>query len=75
MLAKLDAYDYAILPGIIRIRLNGTNDPDIVDIMSEVYNTDGLIYLEGYRYNYLDNYRIYRDVGGSFLELDVQRTT
>lgn len=73
-LAKLDAYDYVILPGIIRIRLTATNDPDIVDIMSEINSTGGSIYLEGYRYTYLDRYHIYTLRNTAYLELEVVRT-
>lgn len=71
MLTKLDAYDYMILPGVIRIRLSGTNDPDMVDIMSEIERSRGKIYLEGYRYSYLDNYRLYAQGRDSYMELDV----
>jgi hypothetical protein len=66
-LAKLDNYDYELLPGVIRISINGTTDPDIVDIMSEIQATDGRIYVEGYRYVYLDNYRLCSE----YMELDV----
>lgn len=74
MLVKLDAYDYMILPGIIRIRLDCSNDPISVDILSELSRTDNKIYVEGYYYSYLDNYRVYSDNGDSFMELDVVRT-
>ena len=66
-LAKLDSYKYELLPGVIRISINGTRDPDIVDIMSEIQATDGRIYVEGYHYSYLNNYRLYPE----FMELDV----
>lgn len=69
MFAKLDAYDYDILPGVIRIRINGTNDPDIVDIMTEIERSNGNIYVEGYRYSYLD-YRLC----SQYMELDVVET-
>lgn len=67
MFTKLDAYNYEILPGVIRIRIEGTNDPDIVDIMSEISRSDGKIYVEGYRYSYLNTYRLLP----SYMELDV----
>jgi hypothetical protein len=70
-LAKLDAYDYTILPGVIRIAITSTNDPDLVDILSEISRFDGRIYVEGCRYSYLDNYRLYTVDGESFIELDV----
>lgn len=64
---KLDTYDYDILPGVIRVHINGKNDPDIVDIMSEIERSDGRIYVEGYRYSYLNSYRILPE----YMELDV----
>lgn len=66
-LAKLDSYDYELLPGVIRININGPTDPDIVDIMSEIQATDGRIYVEGYHFSYLDNYRLLPN----YIELDV----
>lgn len=71
MLAKLDAYNYELFPGVIRINVNGTNDPDIVDIMSEITRSRGNIYVEGNRYSYLDNYRL----NASFMELDVEQVS
>lgn len=68
---KLDAYDYVILPGVIRIRLVATNDPDVVDIMSEINRSNGNIYIEGYRYSYLNNYRLFPRDNEAFIELDV----
>lgn len=70
-LTKLDSYDYLILPGVIRIHLSGTNDPDIVDIMSEIESSEGNIYIDGYRYVYLDNYRLHGQGKDSYMELDV----
>lgn len=68
---KLDGYDYEIYPGIIIIKLSGTNDPDIGDIMSELYGSNGLIYLEGYRFKYQDNYKIVSDGVWAYLKLEV----
>lgn len=69
--AKLDAYDYSLFPGVIRIGLNGTNDPDLVDIMSEISRANGKIYIEGLRYTYMNNYRIFNRGLGAYVELDV----
>jgi hypothetical protein len=74
-LAKLDAYDYTLLPGVIRIRIEGTNDPDLVDIMSEIHNTGGRIYVEGYHFSFLDSYRLPRYGDTTYLELDVMRVS
>lgn len=68
---KLDRYDYLILKGIIRIKLNGTNDPDLVDIMSEIDRSDGRIYVEGDRFIYLDEYHIVNGRSHAYLELSV----
>jgi hypothetical protein len=74
-LAKLDTYDYAILPGVIRISLSGTNDPDIVDIMSEIHRNDGSIYIDGRYYSYLDSYDLYTNNTGSYVDLVVVDVT
>lgn len=74
MLAKLDNYDYDIRSGKIRIHLSGTNDPDLVDIMSEIDRSHGRIYVEGRYFNYLD-YRIDRESGQPFIDLNVEETS
>lgn len=71
---KLDAYDYSIHEGYISIRLASTNDPDLVDIMSELNRSKGKIYVEGHRFLYLDNYRLFSTGSESFIELDVEET-
>lgn len=68
---KLDRYDCTLLPGIIQIGLSGTNDPDLVDIMSEIDRSDGRIYLDGQRFTYLDNYQIFNRGPNSYIELYV----
>ena len=49
-LAKLDSYPYYILPGIISIELERSNDPIQVDILSEIDRSNGRIYLDGNYY-------------------------
>lgn len=68
--AKLDAFDYSLTPGKIRIHLKGTNDPDLVDILSEIERANGKIYIEGIRYTYLD-YRIFNRGINCYVELHV----
>lgn len=68
---KLDRYDYEILSGKIRIELTATNDPDLVDIMSEIERSNGRIYIECRYFAYLDNYDIYTRNGQAFLDIDV----
>lgn len=72
---KLDRYDYELLPGIIRINLSGTNDPDLVDIMSEINRSDGRIYIEGRRFKYSDDYQIFNRGRESYLELYAMEQT
>lgn len=55
---KLDSYNYTLFPGVISIKLMGTNDPDLVDIMSEINRSNGKIYVEGHRYRYTGKYEI-----------------
>jgi hypothetical protein len=69
-LAKLDAYDYTILPGVIQIRISSTNDPDLVDIMSEITRSNK-IYIDGLYYRYLDRYEIVKQWQDIYLELHV----
>ena len=69
---KLDRYNYDIFSGYVRIRLCGTNDPDLVDIMSEIARSNGMIYIEGRRFEYLDKYQIHGNYEESFIDLDVK---
>lgn len=69
VLTKLDNYDLIILPGVIRVKVTGTNDPSILDIMSEIHHSEGNISIDGQHYSYLDNYEIFRDNGQAYLEL------
>lgn len=74
-LVKLDAYDYIVFPDKIRILTNGSNDPDIVDIMSEIALADGHIYLDGDYYLYLDMFTIGKNEHGHYMDLQVRLTT
>lgn len=53
-LAKLDTFDYDLLPGIIRIKMTSTRDAWIHDIIHEIDKSDGNIYVEGERYTFLE---------------------
>lgn len=70
--AKLDLYNYDILSDTIRIKLCGVNDPDLVDIMSEINKTDGHIYVEGKRYQYLNSYTIDGPYDKPYIDLKVR---
>lgn len=70
-LAKLDSYDSEVLPGVIKISLVNTNDPDLVDILSEIENSGGKIYVDGCYYWYSNKYEIITEHGETYLELHV----
>lgn len=72
MVTKLDAYDSEIVPGAIRITITGTNDPDIVDIMSELHASEGKIHIDGEYYQYLD-YSFHKVDEHQYMELKVER--
>lgn len=73
-LAKLDMYDYEILPGIIRIQLSRTSDPILVDIMSDIRNSRGKIYVDGHYFIYADKYEIVNHRRKPYLDLYVTQT-
>lgn len=72
--SKLDIYDYEVLPGVIRIGISGVSDPILVDILSEIEQVNGSIYVDGFNYQYLNIYDIVinSDIG-SYLELSVYK--
>lgn len=70
---KLDRYDCEVLPGVISIKLIGRNDPDLVDIMSEIDRSDGKIYLDGKRYFYMNRYEILGRGRGTIIDLYVRQ--
>lgn len=74
MLTKLDNYDYIVLPGHIRIKVSATNDPVLVDILSEIHNSNGRIYVDGDYYLYLDEYDVFTDDVGIYMDLRVVAT-
>lgn len=75
MLAKLDSYDYEIEPNKIRIHICGINDPDLVDIMSEIERSRGRIYVESRFFDYLD-YRIGTlETGQAYMDLHVEESS
>lgn len=72
-LAKLDIYDYFILPGVIQIKVERTNDPTLVDILSEVERANGRIYVEGHYY-IMYGHSIQTINGKTYLDLRVTET-
>ena len=69
-IAKMDLYEYSLLPGVIRIKTSGNNDPILVDILSEIDLSNGRVYVEGDHYIFVD-YEIMRDDNGSYIDLKV----
>lgn len=70
-LAKLDGYDYKLIPDKIRIKLSRRNDPILVDILSDIHNSSGRVYVEGHYYSYLGKHEIVTRRSNVFLELYV----
>lgn len=69
---KLDNYDCELLPGVISIKMMATNDPDLVDIMSEISRSEGRIYLDGRRYEYMNKYNIMGSGRDTLIDLYVR---
>ena len=70
-LTKLDNYEVYILPGVIRVKLGNTVDPQSADILSEISRSDDNIYYNSEYFEFLGDSRIVQDVDGVYLELDV----
>lgn len=72
-LTRLDSYDYLVLPGVVRIKIISSSDPILVDILSEISNSNDLFYLDGRYYNFLEDYAIVEEESTNewFLELSV----
>jgi len=71
-MTKLDSYDYELFKGLIRIHIDGTKDPSLVDIFSEIDRYEGRIYVEGRRYLYLGDYQLYGNSDNdAYLDLKV----
>lgn len=71
-LTKLDTYEYRLLPGVIQIAIEGTNDPIIVDILSEIDRSNGRVYVEG-QYFIMTGYELINH-GITYLNLEVTTT-
>ena len=70
-ITKLDMYESMLVPGVIRITLESTNDAQAVDILSELSRTQDLIFLDGNYYEFLGESRIVQGVDNVYLELQV----
>lgn len=70
-LTKLDNYEVCILPGVIRVKLGDTADPQSADILSEISRSDDNIYYNSEYFEFLGDSRILEDSGDVYLELDV----
>lgn len=49
-ITKIDSYDFRIVDDGIEISIDGTNDPTLVDILSELDRTNGRLYVDGEHY-------------------------
>ena len=72
-LTKLDTYEAYVVPGVVRIRLDKTNDAQAVDILSELSRTDNMLFLDGEYYEFLGDSRIVEGLNEVYLELQVIR--
>ena len=72
MLTKLDNYDYEINDGFIRLRMSGMNDPDMVDVMSEIDRSNGRIYVESRYFRYLGYQLVPASDRTVYMDLDVE---
>lgn len=71
-LTKLDTYDVIVLPGLIRVELEGRNDAQATDILSEISRTDNMLYLNSHYYEFLGHSEIVEEEEGYvFLDLHV----
>lgn len=73
-LTKLDNYEYMVLPGVILIKMDSTIDPSLVDILSEIDRSKGIVYLDGTYYEHInDEHGGYEIIKGEqvWLELKV----
>lgn len=57
----LDEYKCSILEDRIRVEIDSPRDPSLVDIMSELYNSDGVLYFDGSYYVYNNAYEMTTD--------------
>lgn len=73
VLTKLDMYDYFILPGVVQVSLTGTNDPILVDILSELDKSNGRLYVEGHYFLFI-GYNIHTTDDKTYLDLQVVET-
>lgn len=69
-LAKLDRYDYTILPGCVQIMLDSTNDPIQVDILSEIDRANGNVYVDG-QYFMTTGYDVHLDREMAYMNIYV----
>lgn len=72
-LTKLDTYESYPLPGLIKVRLEGTNDAQAADILSELSRTNNMLYLDGEYYEFLGESIMESSSEGVFLVLEVIR--
>jgi hypothetical protein len=64
----LDEYDCVVMSDRIRISIDSTRDPSLVDIMSELHESNGNIYFDGAYYMFSGDYDI-QNIDGCYLDL------
>lgn len=71
--ARLDYYNCHWDGNNIVVEVEGFTDPDLVDILSDIERCEGRIHLDGAKYIYLHDYRLYSDNGLTFMDLSVKK--
>lgn len=70
-LTKLDMYEAYVVPGVVRIKLERTNDAQSVDILSELSRSNNMLFLDGEYFEFLGDSRIVEGLEEVYLELQV----
>lgn len=70
-LTKLDMYEAYVVPGVVRVKLDKTNDAQAVDILSELSRTNNMLFLDGEYFEFLGDSRIVEGLEEVYLELQV----
>lgn len=70
-MTKLDMYEAYVVPGVVRVKLDKTNDAQAVDILSELSRTNNMLFLDGEYFEFLGDSRIVEGLEEVYLELQV----
>lgn len=71
MRLKLDMYRTLTLPGSIMIEVQSNSDPTLLDVFTDLKNSEGEIYLDNYNYFWTGDHSMYRDAETNVLYLEL----